>query len=118
MLALVVVETLATLAVLGLVRPWGEVWPRWVPGLGGRRIPPMFVVTAASLGALAVSLIVGSTFYNITTMTMRGQTNPVLQMHGWYRVFGLVHYVPWILWPIGLWIAIVGFARRWFGRGA
>jgi hypothetical protein len=36
---------LATLAIgggtvtLGLIRPWGEIWPRWVPFLAGRRVP-------------------------------------------------------------------------------
>lgn len=115
-LALVLVEALASLAVLGLVRPWGEVWPDWVPGMGGRRIPPAFVVTVASLGALAVSLIVAAALYNIITMTVRGQSNPILQVHGWHRWFMLAHYVPWVLWPIGLWVAIVGYARRWFVR--
>jgi len=32
-------EALALLA-FGLVRPWGEVVPGWIPLLGGRRVPP------------------------------------------------------------------------------
>ncbi|MBB5078908.1 hypothetical protein [Nonomuraea endophytica] len=47
---------------LGLVRPWGEVWPRWVPVLAGRPVPRKLplgaagAVTAilASAGAVAV----------------------------------------------------------------
>ncbi|MCT1460347.1 small integral membrane protein 12 [Aestuariimicrobium sp. p3-SID1156] len=49
-------------------------------------------------------------------MTMRQQSNPILQVHGWHRWFMLAHYLPWVLWPIGLWVAIVGYARRWFVR--
>ncbi|MFD0661346.1 hypothetical protein [Thermocatellispora tengchongensis] len=30
----------AALLTLGLVRPWGEVVPRWIPLLGGRTIRP------------------------------------------------------------------------------
>ncbi|MGV4981269.1 hypothetical protein ACVB8X_11005 [Streptomyces sp. NRAIS4] len=48
-------EGLASLT-LGLVRPWGETWPRWIPVLGGRRIPVLAAVVPAALGALACSV--------------------------------------------------------------
>ena len=51
-------EGLALLA-LGLVRPWGEVFPGWLPLVGGRRVPPRFAVTAATAGAVALTLIWG-----------------------------------------------------------
>ena len=46
-------EGLALLT-LGLVRPWGEVVPRWIPVLGGRPIPTAAAVVPAGLGAVAV----------------------------------------------------------------
>jgi hypothetical protein len=46
-------ETLAFLS-LGLVRPWGEVWPRWVPVLRGRRIRPLAAIVPAALGSVAL----------------------------------------------------------------
>lgn len=46
-------EALAFLS-LGLVRPWGEVWPRWVPVLGGRRIRPLAAIVPAALGSVAL----------------------------------------------------------------
>ena len=49
-----VAEALALLT-LGLVRPWGERLPGWVPRLGGRRVPTAAAVTAAGLGAAAVT---------------------------------------------------------------
>lgn len=42
---------------LGLVHRWGEELPRWVPVLGGRRIPVSAAVIPASLGAALVTLI-------------------------------------------------------------
>ncbi len=49
-------EALAFLA-LGLVRPWGEVMPRWIPVVGGRRVVPTAVVTAAAIGATLLTLL-------------------------------------------------------------
>ena len=46
-------ECLALLA-LGLVRPWGEVVPRWIPLLGGRCIPIRAVLIPAALGVLGL----------------------------------------------------------------
>lgn len=45
------------LLTLGLVRPWGEALPRWVPLLGGRRIPTRVAVIPATVGAIAVTLL-------------------------------------------------------------
>jgi hypothetical protein len=36
----------------GLVRPWGETVPHWVPRLGGRRIAPFVAIVPATVGAL------------------------------------------------------------------
>ncbi|MDN0197078.1 hypothetical protein [Streptomyces sp. S.PNR 29] len=49
-------EALALLT-LGLVRPWGEVLPRWIPLLGGRRVRPMAAVVPAGLAALALTVL-------------------------------------------------------------
>jgi hypothetical protein len=51
-----VTEVLALLT-LGLVRPWGEVAPRWIPWLGGRRVPPRAVTVTAALGAVALTAL-------------------------------------------------------------
>ena len=48
----VTIELLAFLAV-GLVRPWGEQVPHWVPMVGGRALPRRPVVLAAGVGAAA-----------------------------------------------------------------
>lgn len=40
---------------LGLVQPWGEVFPRWMPGLAGRRVPIRLATVPASLVAISVT---------------------------------------------------------------
>ncbi|MFI8946434.1 hypothetical protein ACIGO6_07920 [Streptomyces sp. NPDC053750] len=49
-------EALALLT-LGLVRPWGEVVPRWMPWIGGRTVPVMAAVVPAGLGAVALTAL-------------------------------------------------------------
>jgi len=55
----VLVESLALLS-LGLVRPWGEVLPRWIPRVGGRPLRPRIVVAVAGSGAVLLTLIMVS----------------------------------------------------------
>ncbi|MEV6602035.1 hypothetical protein AB0M36_35065 [Actinoplanes sp. NPDC051346] len=43
---------------LGLIRPWGLVYPLWIPLLGGRRVPVWFPLTPTMLGS---ALMVGYT---------------------------------------------------------
>jgi hypothetical protein len=43
------------LLTLGLVQRWGEVYPRWIPYLGGRPVPPRTAIIPASLVAVLVT---------------------------------------------------------------
>lgn len=52
----------------GLVARWGEVWPRWVPGLRGRRVP----VAAAAVPGTLVALVICSAAVPMTTMAVAG----------------------------------------------
>ncbi len=45
---------LGAVLMLGLVQRWGEVFPRWVPGLGGRRVPVALATTPAALVSVVV----------------------------------------------------------------
>lgn len=112
--ALIVMELAASLAPLGLAHRWGEVWPSWIPSLGGRRVPPRFVVTVAAVGAALVTLLVLPLVGRLVWATANGISNPVLQVHGWHRWFLYAHYALWPLWPAGLWVALYGYYARWF----
>ncbi|MFF6998451.1 hypothetical protein ACFY93_26290 [Streptomyces sp. NPDC008313] len=57
MLTLSVLCEVVALLTIGLVRPWGEVVPGWIPLIGGRRVRPMAAVVPAALGAAALTLI-------------------------------------------------------------
>ena len=56
LLILVLLAVLGGVLSLGLISPWGLVYPRWVPLLGGRRVPPWFPLTPTVLGSV---LLVG-----------------------------------------------------------
>ncbi|SDD60516.1 hypothetical protein [Auraticoccus monumenti] len=45
---------LGVVLTLGLIRPWGEVFPRWVPRLAGQRVP---VAAAAAPGGLVAAVL-------------------------------------------------------------
>ena len=46
------------LVTLGLIRPWGEIWPRWVPVLAGRPVPVLAAVIPGTIATML--LLVGS----------------------------------------------------------
>jgi hypothetical protein len=41
---------------MGLVQRWGEVFPRWIPLLAGRRVPPALAIVPATLVSVAVTV--------------------------------------------------------------
>ncbi|HSK18464.1 MAG TPA: hypothetical protein VK912_04950 [Longimicrobiales bacterium] len=51
---LAAVAMVGALLTLGLVQPWGEAFPAWVPRLGGRRLPPAIAVVPAGIVAVLV----------------------------------------------------------------
>ncbi|UKY50080.1 hypothetical protein [Streptomyces inhibens] len=57
MIALSLLSEALAFLTLGLVRPWGEVVPRWLPLLGGRPVIPKLAVTAAAIGATLLFLL-------------------------------------------------------------
>ncbi|MEU8325752.1 hypothetical protein AB0C33_45940 [Nonomuraea sp. NPDC048881] len=50
---------------LGLVQRWGEVFPRWIPGLRGRRVPPLLAVVPAGFVSIIVT-VAGLTYIRWT----------------------------------------------------
>ncbi|MFI0452399.1 hypothetical protein [Actinomadura sp. 6N118] len=47
----------AALLTLGLIQPWGEVVPRWIPFVGGRNIPPRAVLIPAWTGVAILAFL-------------------------------------------------------------
>ena len=47
---------LGAVLTVGLIRPWGEVFPRWMPGLAGRAVPVRAAAVPGGIVAALVSL--------------------------------------------------------------
>jgi hypothetical protein len=56
MIVLSIVSELLAFSAVGLVSTWGEVFPRWIPVLGGRRVPTLAAVVPAALGTVVLTL--------------------------------------------------------------
>ncbi|MFJ9611140.1 hypothetical protein ACIRS1_32850 [Kitasatospora sp. NPDC101176] len=51
----VLLAALGVFLLWGLVRPWGQVFPRWAPGLCGRRVPRWLPLAPALVGAATLA---------------------------------------------------------------
>jgi hypothetical protein len=89
--AISVVAECAALLTFGLVRPWGERVPAWIPGLAGRRIPPAAVIVPAALGALSLQVIWTFAFVNFFARGLE------FSSAGWEAVL-VACYAPLLLW--------------------
>jgi hypothetical protein len=103
-------EVLAFLA-LGLVCRWGEVWPRWVPGLGGRRVPVPAAVVPAGLGAVAL-LVFPYALAVIASDRMLDGTPAAPITQGWQDVAFWAAYLPLAAWGPLLGVLTVHYYRR------
>ncbi len=89
---------------LGLTRRWGEVFPRWVPRLGGRRVPVSLAVVPASFVAL---LLVPAGISMIRqVLGPDAAFDPVADWAAYGPTF------LWPLWGVALGVATLGYALR------
>jgi len=103
---------LGAVLTLGLVQGWGEVFPRWMIGLAGRRVPILLAVVPASI--VSVLLVVGgiamwSGYAQLVVGAVSGAT----------RDMGLVGYAPtglFPVWGVALAVATLGYYYRRRGR--
>ena len=104
----------AALLTIGLVRPWGEVVPRWIPLVGGWTVPVRAAVTAAGLGA---TLIFGVYAYALVNPIFRfrvapddpGCPSPLEGPGAWVAV---ASYAPVLAWGPLLVVVTVAYYRR------
>ncbi|MFE9404047.1 hypothetical protein ACFYNY_20030 [Streptomyces sp. NPDC006530] len=106
-LILSVASQAAACLTLGLVKPWGEWVPRWVPWLGGRRIPPLAVVIPAAVGAVAVMALCAA-----VTLAPRGPLDNADFPHGTAGVIMDVCYAPLLAWGPLVAALTIAYARR------
>ncbi|MER5867173.1 hypothetical protein [Kitasatospora sp. NPDC002040] len=111
-------EALALLT-LGLVRPWGEVVPGWVPLLGGRRVPVLAAVVPAGVGAVLVMVVIGGATVNqllqpAGPVSDQGESMPHSGPGFWLL---LACYLPLLAWGPLLAAVTVAYHRRRRGAG-
>ncbi|MBC9716186.1 hypothetical protein H9Y04_26975 [Streptomyces sp. TRM66268-LWL] len=114
--ALSVLSELLAFTAVGLIAAWGEVVPRWIPLLGGRRVPPLAALVPAALGAVVLTALWTAAFVTeLSGVTLQGRPlpadSPTVALHGWELAFFHATYLPLLLW--GPLLAAVCFA---YGR--
>ena len=111
-----VVSELLAFAAVGLVSTWGEVFPRWIPVLRGRRVPPLFAVIPAALGATVLTLLwtwaaVGLSLGKGVDGRPLTQSAP-LGFDDWQGLAAVAAYAPLLLWGPLLGAVTIGYWRR------
>jgi hypothetical protein len=84
------VATCGAALTLGLTQRWGEVFPRWVPLIGGRAVPVVLAVVPASIAAILVTSA-GLMFWR---RTLLGSGAFTVSRENWAAL------VPELLWPV------------------
>lgn len=96
---------------LGLVSRWGEVWPSWIPRIGGRRIPPAVAVVPALGGGLVATVL-------FALMALNWEANVGSPFTGW-GLLQTVAYAPLLLWgPLVLLVTAHYHRRRCGGQAS
>ncbi|MFD5099807.1 hypothetical protein [Streptomyces albidochromogenes] len=102
---------------IGLIARWGEVFPRRVPFLRGRRVPTKAAVIPAAAGATILTLLFTVLFIasEVRGTTIRGDDLPAgspSQAAGWEAAWFYVCYAPLILWGPLLAVLTVAYWKR------
>ena len=100
-LGLAVSASLGAWLTCGLVRPWGEVFPRWLPGLRGKRVPIRLAVVPGLLVAVMVATAAKDLFQSL-------DDGGLSVMVDWPLVT-----LPGLLWP--LWAFALAMATANYG---
>lgn len=119
-LGLDVAEFLGGVLCVGLVRPWGEVWPRWIPRLGGHTVHRLLPTTLGALGDIALYAILTPLIVSFAGRWL-GLTDawvPTTGMSPAQTTVLLLAYIPLFCWPALLTVALVGYWRRRSPEGA
>ncbi|ADD41430.1 hypothetical protein Snas_1732 [Stackebrandtia nassauensis DSM 44728] len=98
--ALASLGALGAVLTLGLIQRWGEVFPRWMIGLRGKRVPPMLAVVPATVVAMLVTS--AGSMYIRMAFVMGVEDKWVTNM-------------PETLWPVwgaALFVAALSYHRR------
>jgi hypothetical protein len=93
--ALGAVAVSGAILTLGLIQRWGEIFPRWLPFLGGKRVPPALAIVPAALVSILVTTA-GLMFVRLTLLGGFSLGDGIVLTLGedWAAI------APELLWPI------------------
>jgi hypothetical protein len=94
---------------MGLVQRWGEVFPRWIPFLAGRRVPPALAIVPATLVSLAVTVASISIWRGVAAEGNGLELGPDSWGPGGPILF-------WLPWGVSLGLATLAYHLRRRGR--
>lgn len=100
---------------VGLIQPWGERFSRWLPGLGGRRVPIALAVIPATLVAILVTTA-GLMFVRLVIADNFGAIVPSLDLNLDENWATLAPELLWPLWGVALGVATLAYSYRRRGR--
>ncbi|GAA1570264.1 hypothetical protein GCM10009678_61310 [Actinomadura kijaniata] len=105
-----VAEGCALLA-LGLIRPWGERAPRWLPLVGGRTVRPSAAVVPAAVAAALLTAFGVAFGVKIVRVLAGAESDPAFP-DGAAAVVMSLAYVPILLWGPFLAATTLAYHRR------
>ncbi|WP_344894897.1 hypothetical protein [Nonomuraea antimicrobica] len=91
---------------VALVHRWGQVFPRWVPVLGGRRVPRWIPLVPAWLGATSLGLY---PFVALALLVSGAEPAASGGIGAWVVVVGLAGFGGW---GVSVGVAAVSYQRR------
>ncbi|MEU3602207.1 hypothetical protein ABZ714_26340 [Streptomyces sp. NPDC006798] len=111
-----VFSELVAFTAVGLIAAWGEVFPRWVPVLRGRGVPPLAAVVPAAIGAVLLTVVWTAAFAaDFAGVTLQGDPTPAGypgEAGGWISAVYYVCYIPLLLWGPLLGLVTAAYWRR------
>jgi hypothetical protein len=111
-----IASELVAFTAVGLVAQWGEVFPRWVVPLRGRRVPVTLAVVPAALGAITLTVL--WTWVAVTLSFGRQidgsptTADSPLSLDDWEGLVAVAAYAPLLLWGPLMALVTVSYWRR------
>ncbi|MFI8824336.1 hypothetical protein [Streptomyces sp. NPDC053431] len=105
--SLSLVSELLAFLTLGLVRAWGEVFPRWMPLLGGRPVNPTAATAAALAGVAGLCALAVWGAY-----AAHAGLGPGIPVSPAQDAVLVACYAPLVAWPVLLAAVAVAYHRR------